>query len=103
MKFDVLGGSGRHPKASGRHLEAARRHLEAARRHLEASGRHVKAPWRWGTWPGGPQAEEPCPGEGNVMVPGGSRSTKSTRIESTNLLACKLTCYKAVSYQAIRL
>ena len=96
MKFDVLGGSGRHPKASGRHLEAARRHLEASWRHLEAPGRQ-------GSWPGGSQAEAACPGEGNGMVPGGYRSTKSTRLQATNLLACKPTCCKAVSYQAIRL
>ncbi len=63
MKFDVLGGSGRHPKASGRHLEAARRHLEASWRHLEAPGRQ-------GSWPGGSQAEEPCPGEGKNVSPG---------------------------------
>ena len=43
MKFDVLGGSGRHLEASRRHLEAARRHLGASWRHLEASGSAPRA------------------------------------------------------------
>ena len=56
--------------------------LMTARRHREASWRHLEAPRRQRGWPGGSQAEETCPGEGEKTDPWGLAATNQIAVSS---------------------
>ena len=78
MKFDALGGSGRHLDASGRLLGDLWRHLGGIGRLLGGIWRHLGSP---GTTPGAGYRG----GDAEMFVQGGYTRPKSTRYQSTRL------------------